>query len=141
MGWTRFFRSYHTEWLEAQYEKLKADHLREIEQLKSTHAETLSRAITECERLRNDLQVTRLALNPVLQHVTLEPDRSEPPKPAEEVYAGTPWQRHLAREIKKQYADGPQYTTTASVPAEGESDGRLRQPGPATPLTEPSEVS
>jgi len=115
-----WFRSHHVEWLEEQFEKLKADHAQQITELKKAHAETLSHVIEENHVLRDEAQRIRLYLTPALQSVQLESDKSAPPAPSQETYTGTPWQRILAREIAKQEkAVAARYTQPV---AKGESD-------------------
>ena len=138
MSWTRFFRSHHSEWLEEQFEKLKADHLREIEDLKKAHAIELNRAIEDNARLREEAERIRLYLTPALQSVQLEPDRSAPPLPAE-VPTGTPWMRILKREIARQEAEAAaRVTKPAEAPVKGESNGNAGEGRIEAPLSESS---
>jgi len=117
MSW---FRSHHEEWLEEQFEKLKADHAQQITDLKKAHAEELARAIEDSRILREEAQRIRLYLTPALQSVQLEPDKAAPPSPAPDTYTGTPWMRILQREIAKQEkAVAARYTQPV---AKGESD-------------------
>jgi hypothetical protein len=140
MGWTRIFRTHHTEWLEEQFEKLKAEHALRIAEMKSAHAEELNRVIEDNRKLGRDIERLRLYLTPALQNVELDPDRTPPPSPAQDVYAGTPWQRIQKREIAKQDAEWTaRHTKPATTePAKGESDGSLREGRDAAPLNESS---
>lgn len=150
----KLFRSHHTEWMENQlvetvikYEayvqRLDENHekeiarieamnldakvqaMRELSDLKKAHAQELSRVIEDNQRLRDDLERTRLYLTPALQSVSLgkETDRSSPPSPAD-VPTGTPWQRILRREIQKQEEEAKQrLTKPADAPVGGSSNG------------------
>lgn len=122
MGWTKFFRSHHTEWLEQEIAVLRAAHDKEITELKKAHADELSRAIEECARLREEAQRIRLYLTPALQNVQLEPDKSAPPAPSPETYTGTPWQRILQKALHEQEEKVAQ-RFTQPVPAEKEAEG------------------
>ena len=81
----------------------KADFAERIVELKTIHAAELNRVISECDRLRDDLDRTRLFLNPGLANVSTSrtPDTSGPPVP-ENVPVGGAWSRVLAREMKAQ---------------------------------------
>jgi hypothetical protein len=123
VGWTKLFQSHHEEWLEEQFEKLKADHAQQITDLKKAHADELNRAIEECARLRDEAQRIRLYLTPALQSVQLEPDKSGPPAPTE-VPMGTPWQRILAREVAKQEKEwAARHVQPVETPVGEESNG------------------
>lgn len=84
----------------------KTDFAERVAELKSAHAAELNRVIEERDRLRDDLDRTRLFLNPGLANVNTSrtPDTSGPPVP-ENVPVGGAWSRVLAREMKKQQDD------------------------------------
>lgn len=84
----------------------KTDFAERVVELKSAHAAELNRVIEERDRLRDDLDRTRLFLNPGLANVSTSrtPDTSGPPVP-ENVPVGGAWSRVLAREMKKQQDD------------------------------------
>jgi hypothetical protein len=138
MGWTKIFRSHHTEWLENEIAVLRDAHDKEITDLKKAHADELNRAIEESARLRDEAQRIRLYLTPALQNVQLEPDKSAPPVPSVATYTGTPWQRILAREIAKQEKE---VAARFTKPVEGESDGISSEGRVSTPLGEQSKPS
>lgn len=100
------FQKHRIALLEQVIRDLRADFAERIAELKSTHAEQMKYAISECERLRDDLDRTRLFLNPGLANVSTSrtPDTSGPPVP-ENVPVGGAWSRVLAREMKKQQDD------------------------------------
>ena len=81
----------------------KTDFAERVAELKSAHAAELNRVIEERDRLRDDLDRTRLFLNPGLANVSTSrtPDTSGPPVP-ENVPVGGAWSRVLAREMKAQ---------------------------------------
>ncbi len=118
----KFFRSHHEEWLEEQFEKLKADHAQQITDLKNAHVVELNRAIEECARLREEAQRIRLYLTPALQNVQLEPDKSAPPAPSQETYTGTPWQRILQKALREQEEKVAQRYTQPVDAAEKEAE-------------------
>lgn len=169
MEWTRIFRSHHTEWLEneilemairhqahtlwlqenhekeiARLEALnldaKVEALRERSDLKKAHAQELSRVIEDNQKLHDDLDRTRLFLTPALQSVSLgtEADRSSPPTP-ENVPTGTPWQRILNREMKKQEDEAKQRLTKPADAPVGGSDGSNSEGRVEAPLSEQSQ--
>ena len=141
-------RAQHAEEI-ARRESLALDYecamLRRIEELKSAHAVEAERAITENQRLRDDVERMRILATPALQHVEVNPDRSAPPAPQQEVYRGTPWQRIQARELaKQQEAAAHRRVQPAEATANdeggtsngGKSDGRVH-----APLGGPSETA
>ena len=118
----KFFRSHHEEWLEEQFEKLKADHAQQITELKKAHAEILSHVIEENHVLRDEAQRIRLYLTPALQSVSVEPDKSAPPAPSQETYTGTPWQRILQKALREQEEKVAQRYTQPVDAAEKETE-------------------
>lgn len=130
-----FFKSKHELWLEEQVKIDRERHDALVERLQSAHASELNRVIEENQKLRDELDRTRLFLNPALQHVQLnsEQDNSTPPSPEEIIPTGTPWQRIMAREIQaqKNAAATEEAKRRAAVGMivvpKGETDGSLRQ--------------
>lgn len=151
MNWRNLFKSSHTLWLEAQIEELKARmcediirlqsmHMAELERMESAHVAETRRVIQENQKLRDELERTRLLLNPALQSVTLksEQDSSAPPKPNLETPTGTPWQRYLKSEIARQEAEAStrkNYVKPAEAPVEGAHNGDAGQSGGVAPLS------
>lgn len=168
MAWTKIFRSHHTVYLEEQLEheqirhawdlsELKRKHLEEIARIESfnldarceamqrladtkkAHVEELNRAIEENARLRDEVHRVRLYLTPGLQTISTEPDRSTPPSPAPDSYAGTPWQRILRRGIEEQEKTAAAHLVKpADAPVKGESNGNEREGRIEAPLGESS---
>lgn len=100
------FQKHRIALLEQIIKDQKADFAERLAELKTIHAAELNRVISECDRLRDDLDRTRLFLNPGLANVNTSrtPDTSGPPVP-ENVPVGGAWSRVLAREMKKQQDD------------------------------------
>lgn len=140
------FISRHTLWLEKEIEDLKARHAVEVAYLKKVHLEELTRAITENQKLRDDLDRTRLLLTPALQSVELPKERSEPPTPSPDdvLYIGTPWQRVLARHRlneERKLKEAALLTTVPAAASMGGSDGSEREGRVEAPLSEPSKTA
>ena len=145
--WT-LFRSHHAIWLEKEFEDLKARHLREIADLKMAHAGELKRVIEDNQKLRDDLDRTRLFLNPALQSIEIRPTAegstlASPTLGAE--YGGTPFQRIMAREMRlqeQQAAEEERKRREAAgintVPPKGENDNAIREGRDAAPQSKPS---
>lgn len=137
MNWRNLFKSSHTLWLETQVVELKAEHAKQIADLKKTHGEQLAYAIKQADKLRDDLDRTRLLLNPALQSVTLKHEQdSSPPPPPSEIEGGTPWMRFRAKAIAEQEvaAKPKNYVKPASTPVEGENHGGNGEGRVETPL-------
>jgi hypothetical protein len=118
--------------------------LRERTELKKAHAEELSRAITEIQRLKDDLDRFRLLLTPALQTVELPKEReareaTQEPK-GEVAFTGTPFQRLAKQVIAEQEAAAKAKKSTRYVkPAEaplpqGESHGSTSEGRVDAPL-------
>lgn len=97
------FQKQHIALLQQIIKDERTAHAERIAELKTAHAAELNRVISECDRLRDDLDRTRLFLNPGLANVNTSrtPDTSGPPVP-ENVPVGGAWARVLAREMKAQ---------------------------------------
>jgi hypothetical protein len=107
--------------------------MRELAETKKTHAAELNRVIEENQRLREDAKRLQLLVIPALKNVELEPDKTPPPSPSEAIFAGTPWQRILAREIAAQ-EKAARDKFTRPMPAEGATDGSSREGRDEAPL-------
>lgn len=118
----------------ALHTTLEYEALRERVETKKAHAEELSRVIEENHRLREDNKRLQILALPALRNVETEPDRSAPPSPAEDVYAGTPWQRILAREMAKQEREAREKLNAKAKPVEGESNGSSSEGRVEAPL-------
>ena len=130
------FTSRHTRWLEDEIKQERIQHAAEIESLKKVHAEQVSYAITECERLRSEIGRLRLYLEPSLEAEqpgqSKEKSGAEPPP-----IGGTPWMRVLAREIRAQEEN---WQARHLKPAEEEKlDGGSSEGRTEIPLSEPSQ--
>lgn len=126
MNWRNLFTSRHTLWLEQEFENLK-----------KAHAIELAHAITEADRYRDEAQRLRLYLTPALQNVQLDPDRSAPPSPAQDVDTGTPWMRILRKAQREQEEEAARkFTKPADAPVKGESNGNDGERRNATSLSE-----
>jgi hypothetical protein len=141
VNWRNLFKSSHTLWLETQVAELRKSHLEELGRMKSAYAEEIKRVIQDNQKLRDDLDRTRLLLTPALQSVTLkhEQDSSPPPSPNLETPTGTPWQRFLKSEIARQEAEATtrkNYVKPAEAPVEGANNGDAGQSGRVAPLSE-----
>lgn len=153
MSWRNFWKSSHVEWLEqtvaalkmqanADVRDLRADHEKEIARLEKAHGEHLRYVIEENQKLRDDLDRTRLLLNPALQSVELPRERTEPPKPTEESEIGTPWQRlqrrHAHEMMELDKAERAKTSVPILVPVapavEGENNGSVREGRVEAPL-------
>lgn len=162
------FRNRHVEWLEREILEMAARHaaadlqaqekhrediariqslnetiqyeaMRELAEVKKSHAAELNRVIEENQRLREDAKRLQLLVIPALKNIELEPDKTPPPSPSE-VFAGTPWQRVLAREIAAQ-EKAARDRFTRPVPAEGATDGSSSEGRDEAPLGEPRKPS
>jgi hypothetical protein len=118
--------------VESLNQTLQYEAMRERAELKKAHAVELNRVIEENQKLRDDIDRTRLLLNPALQSVELPKERTEPPKP-ENVPTGTPWQRiqaehamRLAREEKDRAERKGTIPVLVPAPVEGDSNGSAR---------------
>jgi hypothetical protein len=103
MSWTDFFRSRYVRFLEQELAAVRKKHAEETATLKNTHAEELNRCINEANRGWAEADRLRLFLVPGLpaaNRVTESADK-EPPV-AEQGETGTPWQRIMQREMKRQ---------------------------------------
>jgi len=123
MSW---FVSRHTRWLEKEVERLHA----EIAEREKTHAEEMSRAITSNDRLRDELQRTRILLTPGIANVALphEYDAQTPDESLNvfEVPTGTPWMRLQAKYAKEQAEQEAKEKAAAALKtgaAKGEVNG------------------
>lgn len=125
--------------------ELKEAHQREIAalngtiaEIKSAHAETVSRLVSEIERLRDDLDRTRLFLNPGLANVNTSrtQDTSGPPVPSNEPVSA--YQRTLKREWEAQFT--PQ-EIAAGLHLKEKPDGRPSERRVATSFSEPSQTA
>jgi len=117
MSWRDFFKSSHTLWLE-----------KEVEFLKKTHAEELSRVMVQNDKLRDELQRTRILLSPGLQAVTLPHENDdETPPPVMEPLSGTPWQRLKAQMIREDDERWRKAQAKQATLAQGETDGVQRE--------------
>jgi hypothetical protein len=88
-----------------------------IAELKSSHASELNRVIDENRRLREEND--RLQLYVIPRPKSGSPSRDDeedsrtPPSPQEQIPAGTPWQRILAREVE---LDAERYARRVTTP-------------------------
>lgn len=153
----RIWKSNHVEWLEhtvvardlqhaTEIRTLREDFAQELQRLEKAHAEHLRYVIEENQKLRDDLDRTRLLLNPALQSVELPKERTEPPKPTAESEIGTPWQRlqrrHALNMIELEKAERAKVNVVPVAPAvEGEHDGSVREGRIEAPLGEPGQAS
>ena len=133
MNWRNLFKSSHALWLETQVAELRKSHLEELGRMKSAYAEEIKRVIQDNQKLRDDLDRTRLLLTPALQSVTLksEQDSSPPPTPSP-IEGGTPWMRFRARAIAEQEATAAtvkNYTKPVDAPVKGEHHGDAGRQG------------
>lgn len=124
------FRSHHTQWLEQEYADLKTRHDRELTELRKSFQEQLKDVTVDRDRLRDELQRTRILLSPGLQGVALPHEQDDEPPPVATTPTGTPWQRVKARMWEEELARVRE--------AKGESDGVSRQSGKDAPLGKPS---
>lgn len=125
MNWRNLFLSRHTLWLEEECQRLREDHLRQVEDLKKSYASQLSYVIEENQKLKDDMDRLRLLLTPALQNVELPKERSTlPPAPDFETVTGTPWDRIRAREIAADEARWKKrHVKPVATAPEGESNG------------------
>lgn len=126
--------------LESLNQTIQYEAMRELAETKKTHAAELFRVIEENQRLREDAKRLQLLVIPALKNIELEPDKTPPPSPSEAVFAGTPWQRVLAREIAAQ-EKAARDKFTRPMPAEGATDGSSREGRDEAPLGEPRKPS
>jgi hypothetical protein len=151
MNW---FRSRYTMYLESQIEKLtqlsaevfekqETRHQAEIARLEKARGEQLLYVIEDNQKLRDDLDRIRLLLTPALQSVELAKERTEPPKPTEDTFLGTPWQRtqqQWAWKLRKEREEAErQKKAAANIPApavKGDEDGSTRSGRNEAPLGE-----
>lgn len=115
MSW---FVSRHTRWLEKEVERLHA----EIAEIKKAHAEELTHANVSTDRLRDELQRTRILLSPGLANVAL-PHEYDSQLPDEnlnvfEIPTGTPWMRLQALYRKEQAAEAAKEKAAAALKAD-----------------------
>lgn len=145
MSWRNLFKSSHTLWLEDLIRRneainkeaiavLQDHHDKELARMESAHVAETKRVIQENQKLRDELERTRLLLTPALQSVTLrhEQDNESPPKPLEDVYRGTPFQRLRAQMIAEQEATAAtvkNYTKPVGAPVKGEHHGDAGRQG------------
>lgn len=120
-------------------ETIQYEAMRELAEVKKSHAAELNRVIEENQRLREDAKRLQLLVIPALKNVELEPDKTPPPSPSQ-AYVGTPWQRVLAREIELQDRAAA-LRHTRPVPAEGATDGSSSEGRDEAPLGEPRKPS
>ena len=122
MSWRDWFKSAHTVWLE-----------REIEQLKKAHAQELSYVRTDNDKLRDELQRTRMLITPGLQGISLPHEEHDAPPEVSNVPTGTPWQRIKARMWDEELARVRKEAEAAKEKAHGVSgqngkDASQREP-------------
>jgi hypothetical protein len=171
MSWRDFWKSSRVKWLENelvankllhsnQMRDLREAHDLEVARLQSVHesarellekahADHLRYVIEENQKLRDDLDRTRLLLNPALQSVELPKERTEPPKPTEESEIGTPWQRlqrrHAHEMMELDKAERAKKSAPILVPVapavEGEHDGSVREGRNEAPLGQPGKTT
>jgi hypothetical protein len=132
---TTIFRSHHTQYLENL-----------IEEMKKSHADQMKYVIEDNQRLRAELERTRLLLTPALKEVDRYegPDNSPPPSLVFDIEKhGTPWQRVQAREARLQReADAEEErkrkeaVAASGVNLKGDNDGNVRQQGESAPLSQ-----
>jgi len=145
--WTDFFRSRYVKSLEKQLETSRAEigfcqikaakDRAELQQLfeswitdlKSAHAEAWKHVIDENEKLLDLCERYRVALNPTVAKDT----REAPPQPLEE-NAGSPWQRVLRREMKRQQEEVAHVRVKpadAPIPTKGDTNAERQSGEPA----------
>lgn len=108
--------------IESLNQTIQYEAMRELTEVKRAHAEELSRAINNLQKTQDELTKVRYVLNPALQTVDLEPDRTPPPSPSKKVFRGTPWQQVQQREMQLQDEEAAKrLTTPVGVAGEGET--------------------
>lgn len=110
MSWRDIFVSRHTKWLEDELTDLKLRHAAELAAVRSSFQKQLEDAITHNQRLRDELERTRMFLQPGIAHTELPHEQENESTPtAKEDFklpAGTRWASVLEAEIEKERKRG-----------------------------------
>jgi len=110
--------------VQSLHQTLQYEAMRELAAVKKAHAEELTRAINEIQKLQDDYQRLLLTLHPVIQDVQLPKERAEEREltPVFSTPTGTPWQRIQARWQQQQDEEwAKKHTKPADVPVQGEN--------------------
>lgn len=112
--------------LQLQYEAM-----RELAATKKAHGDELQRAINERDSLWDEYQRTLRLVHPKMQDVELPKERTPPPSLDPNTETGTPWQRVLKRELKRQEQDA---AAAVARKSQGESNGSTSEGRVDAPL-------